>query len=44
MVNEAYRQANLPAAGVQKDNIRIEIMPNATASFIRQLITAVRYD
>ena len=43
MVNEAFKQAGLPAAVIQKDNIRIEIMPNATASFIRQLLTAVHY-
>jgi len=43
MVNEAFRQAHMPVAVVQKDNIRIEIMPNAPASFIRQLLTAVQY-
>ena len=43
MVNEAIKQAGLPVAVVQKDNIRIEIMPNAPASFIRQLLTAVQY-
>ena len=43
MVNEAIKQASLPAAVLQKDNIRIEIMPSASASFIRQLITAVQY-
>jgi len=43
MVNEAIKQAGLPVAVLQKDNIRIEIMPSASASFIRQLITAVQY-
>ena len=43
MVNEAFKQAHMPVAVVQKDNIRIEIMPNAPASFIRQLLTAVQY-
>ena len=43
MVNEAFKQEHMPAAVVQKDNIRIEIMPNATASFIKQLLTAVQY-
>ena len=43
LVNEAFRQASLPVAVVQKDNIRIEIMSNASASFIRQLLTAVQY-
>jgi len=43
MVNEAIKQVSLPVAVVQKDNIRIEIMPNAPASFIRQLLTAVQY-
>ena len=43
MVNEAFKQAHMPVAIVQKDNIRIEIMPNASASFIRQLLTAVQY-
>lgn len=43
LVNEAFKQASLPVAVVQKDNIRIEIMSNASASFIRQLITAVQY-
>jgi len=43
MVNEAFKQARLPVAVVQKDNIRIEIMPNASASFIRQLLTAAQY-
>ena len=43
MVNEAIKQAGLPVAVVQKDNIRIEIMPSASASFIRQLLTAVQY-
>ena len=42
-VNEAFKQASMPVAVVQKDNIRIEIMPNASASFIRQLIMAVQY-
>jgi nickel-dependent lactate racemase len=42
MVNEAFKQARLPVAVVQKDNIRIEIMPNASASFIRQLLTAAQ--
>ena len=44
MVNEAYKLANLPVAVVQKDGIRIEIMPNASASFIRQLLLAVQHD
>jgi len=43
MVNEAIKQASLPVAVLQKDNIRIEIMPSATASFIRQLVAAVQY-
>ena len=43
MVNEAFKQARLPVAVVQKDSIRIEIMPNASASFIRQLLTAAQY-
>ena len=43
MVNEALKQTSLPVAVVQKDNLRIEIMPNASASFIRQLLTAVQY-
>ena len=43
MVNEAFKQANQPVAIIKKDNIRIEIMANASASFIRQLITAVQY-
>ena len=43
LVNEAFRQASLPVAVVQKDNIRIEIMSNASASFIKQLLTAVQY-
>jgi len=43
MVNEAFKQARLPVAVVQKDNIRIEIMPNASASFIRQLLSAAQY-
>ena len=43
MVNEAFKQASAPVAVVQKDNLRIEIMPNAPASFIRQLLTAVQY-
>ena len=43
MVNEAFKQARLPVAVVQKDNLRIEIMPNASASFIRQLLTAAQY-
>ena len=43
MVNEAFKQARLPVAVIQKDNIRIEIMPNAPASFIRQLLTAAQY-
>ena len=43
MVNEAIKQASLPVAVLQKDNIRIEIMPSASASFIRQLLTAVQY-
>ena len=43
MVNEAFRQASIPAAVVQKDNIRIEIMPNASASFLRQLLSAAKY-
>ena len=43
MVNEAIKQAGLPVAVLQKDNIRIEIMPSASASFIRQLLTAVQY-
>ena len=43
MVNEAFKQVRLPVAVVQKDNIRIEIMPNASASFIRQLLTAAQY-
>ena len=36
MVNESIKQAGLPVAVLQKDNIRIELMPSATASFIRQ--------
>lgn len=43
MVNEAIKQASLPVAVVQKDNLRIEIMPNASTSFIRQLLAAVQY-
>jgi len=43
MVNEAIKQAGLPVAVLQKDNIRIEIMPSAPASFIRQLLAAVQY-
>ena len=43
MVSEAIKQASLPVAVLQKDNIRIEIMASASASFIRQLITAVQY-
>ena len=43
LVNETFRQASLPVAVVQKDNIRIEIMSNASASFIKQLLTAVQY-
>ena len=43
IVSEAFKEARLPAAVVQKDNIRIEIMSNATASFIKQLLTAVHY-
>jgi len=42
-VNEAFKQARLPVAVIQKDSIRIEIMPNASASFIRQLLTAAQY-
>jgi predicted site-specific integrase-resolvase len=42
-LNEAFKQASVTVAVVQKDNIRIEIMPNASASFIRQLLTAVQY-
>jgi hypothetical protein len=43
VVNEVIKQAGLPAAVLQKGNIRIEIMPSASASFIRQLLTAVQY-
>jgi len=43
IVSEAFKQASLPAAVVHKNNIRIEIMSNATASFIGQLLTAVQY-
>jgi len=45
IINGAVKQENLsqPAAVLQKDNFRIEIMPCATASFIRQLVTAVQY-
>jgi len=45
IINEAAIQGSLrqPAAVLQKDNLRIEIMPSATASFIRQLVTAVQY-
>jgi hypothetical protein len=43
MVNEAIKQASLPVAVLQKDSLRIEIMPSASASFIRQLLTAVQY-
>ena len=41
MVNEAFMQRSLPAAVLQKDSIRIEIMPGASSSFIKQLLTAV---
>ena len=34
---------NLPMAVVQKGSIRIEIMPNASTSFISQLLSAVQY-
>ena len=34
---------NLPVAAVQKGSLRIEIMQNASASFIRQLLEAVHY-
>jgi hypothetical protein len=45
IVNEIPKQANLsqPVAVVQKGSIRIEIMSNAPASFIRQLLEAARY-
>ena len=45
VVGEALDQAslNLPAAVIQKGSIRIEIMPNASASFISQLLSAVQY-
>ena len=43
MVNESIKQAHIPVAVVHKDNIRIEIMSNAPASFITQLLTAVQY-
>jgi len=55
IVNETTNQVNseqsvinlspthLPSAVIKKDGFRIEIMPNASASFIRQLITAVNY-
>lgn len=55
VVNETANQINpgqsalklktitLPSAVIKKDDFRIEIMPNASASFIRQLITAVHY-
>jgi len=33
----------MPAAVVQKGNLRVEIMQNASASFIRHLFTAVQY-
>ena len=32
-----------PVAVIQNENMRIEIMSNASASFIRQLLEAVRY-
>ena len=45
IVNGAPRQSNnsQPAAALQTGGIRIEIMPSAPASFIRQLLEAARY-
>jgi hypothetical protein len=45
MVSVVPKQGNLsqPVAIVQKGSIRVEIMSNAPASFIRQLLEAVRY-
>ena len=45
IVNGTPRQANdgQPAAALQTGGIRIEIMPCAPASFIRQLLEAARY-
>ena len=44
-INAIPKQANFgqPVAVVQTGNIRIEIMPNAPSSFIRQLLEAARY-
>jgi len=44
-VNMASKQANYdqPVAVVQTGSVRIEVMANAPASFIRQLLEAVRY-
>ena len=44
-VNEIPRVVNdaAPVAVIQNGSMRIEIMPNASASFIRQLLEAVRY-
>jgi hypothetical protein len=45
MVNVVPKHGNpiQPVAVVQKGSIRVEIMSNAPASFIRQLLEAVRY-
>lgn len=45
IVSEIPKPVNLnqPVAVVQKGSIRIEIMSNASASFIRQLLEAVQY-
>ena len=46
MANMVPKQTNhldQPVAIIQTGSIRIEIMPNVPASFIRQLLEAVRY-
>ena len=43
VVSEAAIPVNQPAAIVQKGRLRIEIMPTASAIFIKQLLEAVHY-
>lgn len=45
IINEIPKSMNsdCPVAVIQKGSIRIEIMPNASATFIRQLLEATRY-
>jgi len=45
LISENHTQASLsmPVAAVKKGSLRVEIMQNATASFIRRLLEAVQY-